>query len=103
MMAGAAVAVPVFLAAFVALAGVVAVVVLGTTLRAIGRGFGKGIFGLVAACAGHADNPMVKTRLVARPVAKIVAKAVDRNAATRTERVTAFLGGESFSRSGLFD
>jgi thiamine pyrophosphate-dependent acetolactate synthase large subunit-like protein len=67
--------------------------VLGTTLRAIGRGFGNGTFGLAEASAAHADNPTASARLVA--------KAVDRNAAARVDRVTAFLGGESFNRSSL--
>jgi len=62
----------------------------GTTLRAIGRGFGSGTFGLVAASAVHADNPTASARLVA--------KAVDRNAAARADGVTAFLRGESFNR-----
>jgi len=66
-------------------------VVLGTTLRAIGRGFGNGTFGFAQAFAEIADNPTASARLVA--------SAVDRNAAARTERVTAFLcGGESFTR-----
>jgi electron transfer flavoprotein alpha/beta subunit len=53
-------------------------------LRAIGRGFGSGT--LLAAAAG--------THNVAN--ARHVAKAVDRNAAARTDRVTAFPDGESF-------
>jgi hypothetical protein len=72
-----------------------AAVVAGTTLRAIGRGFGSGTFG--AASAGAAN---------AAASARHVAKAVDRNAAARTVRVTAFLRGESFkltSPSFLFD
>jgi hypothetical protein len=63
---------------------------LGTTLRAIGRDFGKGTFGPAAASA-----------IVAKPNANAsdVAKAVDRNAAARGEGVTAFLcGGESSDR-----
>jgi hypothetical protein len=70
-------------------------VVAGTTLRAIGRGFGNGTFG--AAAAG-AENAAATTRHVA--------KAVDRNAAARTVRVTAFLRGESFKAGpapALFD
>jgi phosphohistidine swiveling domain-containing protein len=64
---------------------------LGTTLRAIGRGFGSGTFGLAQASTEIADSPTASARLVA--------SAVDRNAAARTERVTAFLcGGESFTR-----
>ena len=68
-------------------------VVLGTTLRAIGRGFGKGTFFLAAASAVHADDP--------RASARIVAKAVARKAATRAVGVTAFLRGESFKRWSL--
>jgi hypothetical protein len=63
----------------------------GTTLRAIGRGFGNGTFGLAAASAAKADNPTASVRLVA--------SAVVRNAAARADRVTAFLRGESFNRS----
>jgi len=64
---------------------VVAAAAVATLLRAIGRGFGSGTFG--AASAGIAN---VTTS------ARHVAKAVDRNAAARTVRVTAFLRGESF-------
>jgi hypothetical protein len=56
-----------------------------TLFRAIGRGFGSGTFG--AASAGIAN---------AAASARHAAKAVDRNAAARTVRVTAFLRGESF-------
>jgi hypothetical protein len=59
----------------------------GTTLRAIGRGFGNGTFGLAQASAAHPDNPSASARLVAR--------AVDRRAAARADGVTAFLRGES--------
>jgi hypothetical protein len=63
-------------------AGAIADVVAGTTLRAIGRGLGSGTF------AGAATaNPATRMRLVA--------KAVDRSAAARTDRVTAFPDGES--------
>ncbi|WP_454622475.1 hypothetical protein [Bradyrhizobium cenepequi] len=74
-----------------AVAGVgVAGVVFGTTLRAIGRGFGTGTFGPAAASAIAAN---------ANTSASDVAKAVDRNAAARGEGVTAFLcGGESSDR-----
>jgi hypothetical protein len=66
-------------------------VVLGTILRAIGRGFGNGTFGLAQASTEMADSPTASTRPVA--------SAVDRYAAARAERVTAFLcGGESFTR-----
>ena len=63
---------------------------LGTTLRAIGRGFGKGTFALAEASVVQADKPTASARLVAR--------AVDRNAAARMQGVTAFLRGESFKR-----
>jgi hypothetical protein len=66
---------------------VVADVFLGTTLRAIGRGFGSGILGLPAASAAQADNPTANAR--------VVAIAVDCNAAARADFVTAFLCGES--------
>jgi hypothetical protein len=56
-------------------------------LRAIGRGFGKGIFDLVEASAVQADNPTAS--------AKVVAIAVDCKAAARADWVTAFLCGES--------
>jgi len=73
-------------------------VVLGTTWRAIGRGFGSGILGLaVDASAAHAANPTTSAR--------VVVIAVDRNAAARADRVTAFLYVESRNgaRLGLFD
>src|SRR2546421_422426 len=63
---------------------------LGTKLRAIGRGFGRGALGLAAqAFVASADKPTASVRLVA--------KAVDRNAAARTRRFTAFLRCESFN------
>jgi hypothetical protein len=66
----------------------------GTTLRAIGRGFGMGTFGLAQASKGNTASPAASTRLVA--------SAVDRKAAARAEGITAFLcGGESFNRSSL--
>ena len=74
--------------------------VLGTTLRAIGRGFGSGTLCLVSACFSVAlasasfaiaCEPMTSASIVAR----VVAMAVERKAAARTERVTAFLCGES--------
>jgi hypothetical protein len=61
---------------------------LGTTLRAIGRGFGNGT--LADASTVRADHPNASARLVA--------KAVDRNAAARADRVTMFLRGESLNR-----
>src|SRR5262249_27878530 len=78
-----------FLSAALGAADVEAVVagadVATTLLRAIGRGFGSGTFG--AASAGIEN---------ATASARHVGKAVDRNAAARTVRVTAFLGDESF-------
>jgi small basic protein len=56
--------------------------VLGTTLRAIGRGLGRGVFRL-AAVSAHACDPMIS--------ASVVAIAVERKAVARAERVTAFL------------
>jgi hypothetical protein len=73
---------------------VLAVVTLGTRLRAIGRGFGRGTLGLAAqASTPSADRPTASVRLVAR--------AVDRNAAARTKRFTALLRGESFNHSAI--
>jgi hypothetical protein len=76
---------------------VLASVVFGTTLRAIGRGLGSGIFGLAEASPAQADNPTAS--------AKVVAIAVDCNAAARADWVTAFLCGESRTAMvlGLFD
>src|ERR1700722_11387179 len=62
-------------------------VVLGTTLRAIGRGFGSGILGLAEGSVAHTATPTAS--------AKVVVIAVDRNADARAEGVTAFLGVES--------
>jgi hypothetical protein len=63
---------------------------LGTTLRAIGRGLGSGTFALAAqASATNADHPTASARLVAN--------ALDRNAAARMRGFTAFLRGESFN------
>ena len=64
---------------------------LGTTLRAIGRGFGSGTVGVAQASAANTDNPTASARLVAN--------AVDRNAVARNDGVTAFLRGESLNRS----
>jgi hypothetical protein len=64
---------------------------LGTAAREIGRGFGNGTFGLAHASTDIADRPIASARLVA--------SAVERNAAARAEGFTAFLcGGESFNR-----
>ena len=81
-------------AAGAAVGALVCAVDLGTTLRAIGRGFGSGTFGLAQASKGKAASPTASARLVA--------SAVDRKAAARAEGITAFLcGGESFNRSSL--
>jgi hypothetical protein len=56
--------------------------VFGTMLRAIGRGFGSGIFDLAAGSFAQA-SPASST--------SVVAIAVERNAAVRTDLVTAFL------------
>jgi hypothetical protein len=62
-------------------------------VRAIGRGFGIGTFGLAQAPKGNA-TPTASARLVA--------SAVDRKAVAR-EGITVFLcGGESFNRSSPY-
>jgi hypothetical protein len=71
---------------------VLADVLLGTTLRAIGRGFGSGILDLAGPPAAQAGNPKASTR--------VVAIAVDCNAAARADFVTAFLCGESWNGGG---
>jgi len=63
----------------------------GTMLRAVGRGFGSGTVGVAQASTANTDNPTASARLVAN--------AVDRNAAARNDGVTAFLRGESLNRS----
>jgi hypothetical protein len=60
---------------------------LGTTLRAIGRGFGSGILDLSEASVFHAEE--------SRAIASVVTMAVDRNEAARVDWITAFLCGES--------
>ncbi len=59
--------------------------------RAIGRGFGRGIF--AQASTASAEHPTASARHVAM--------AVDRKAAARTNEVTEFLRGESFNGSSL--
>src|SRR5437868_7696812 len=81
----------VVLAAVLAAGTLVLLEILGTTLRAIGRGFGNGTSGLAQASPADTDNATASVRLVAN--------AVDRNAATREDGVTAFLRGESLNRS----
>src|SRR6059058_440334 len=80
-----------FLAAAFVAGAVILVDALGTTLRAIGRGFGSGTVGVAQASAANTDHPTTSARLVAN--------AVDRNAAARNDGVTAFLRGESLNRS----
>jgi hypothetical protein len=90
--AGAGVAAGAIFFAAVFVAGAVFLAeALGTTLRAIGRGFGSGTVGVAQASAANTDNPTTSARLVAN--------AVDRNAAARNDGVTAFLRGESLDRS----
>jgi hypothetical protein len=55
----------------------------GTALRAIGRGFGKGTLCFAAGSFARAYDPSAS--------ASVLAIAVERKAAARTERVTAFL------------
>jgi phosphate/sulfate permease len=57
--------------------------VLGTTLRAMGRALGSGTFDLAAGSFAQAYDPTIS--------ASVVAIAVERNAAKRADRVTAFL------------
>lgn len=59
-----------------------AAVVLGATLRAIGRALGRGTFDLVVGVLADTDDPMTS--------ASIVAMAVERNAAARADEITAF-------------
>jgi hypothetical protein len=65
----------------------------GTPWRVIGRGLGNGTLGWAAASTANADNPTAS--------AKLVAKAVVRNAAALADRVTSFLGGESSKHSSF--
>src|SRR5438876_1847591 len=81
----------IFLAAVFVAGAVFLAEALGTTLRAIGRGFGSGTVGVAQASAANTDNPTASARLVAN--------ADDRNAAARNDGVTAFLRGESLNRS----
>jgi hypothetical protein len=71
-------------------------VVLGTTLRAIGRGFGNGTFGLAQASTANAGNATASTSPVLR--------AVHRIAIARANGLTALFPGESSNRAflGLF-
>jgi len=70
---------------------------LGTTLRAIGRGFGNGTFDLavdLAAASAAKANPTASARLIA----KAKGKAGDLTGVAGAEGITAFLRGESFNR-----
>src|SRR5665213_558692 len=78
-------------AVFLVTGFVAADVALGTTPRAIGRGFGNGTLDLAHASAAQSDKPTANNRPVA--------PAVDRRAAVRKDKVTAFPDGESFNRS----
>ena len=69
----------------------------GTTPRAIGRGFGKGTFGLPAASAATAENPTASAKLAV----KLIVKIIDLRAVTWADGITAFPDGESFNRSSL--
>jgi hypothetical protein len=83
-----------------------AVTGLGPALRAIGRGFGNGIFGSIfdgifglapAAVAGP-DNPTASATPAATADASNSGMAFDRNAGVRAKAVTAVLRGESIDR-----
>src|SRR6266403_1109022 len=80
-----------FFAAVLGAGAILLVEALGTTLRPMGRGFGSGTVGVAQASAANTDNPTAS--------AKLVANAVDRNAAARNDGVTAFLRRESLNRS----
>jgi hypothetical protein len=70
-----------------------AAMVFGTTLRAIGRGFGSGTF--AAACASEASTDQPNVNTSAAPNAR------NGDAGPGPIGVTAVLRGESFNRSGL--
>jgi hypothetical protein len=65
---------------FLVVFAVVFAEVWGTTLRAIGLGFGNGIFVLAEVSEAHAGNAIASARLVTRAVEK----SVDRKASART-------------------
>jgi hypothetical protein len=62
-----------------------------TALRAIGRGFGVGIFGLAGSVSAIADS----VKPAARAAARTVNMAVDRSRGALAKADTAFLRGES--------
>jgi hypothetical protein len=66
--------------------------VLGTTLRAIGRGLGVGTFGLAQASAANPANPANPTAN-ASVTSALVPNAVRRKVGGGTNGVTAFLRG----------
>jgi hypothetical protein len=76
-------------------------------LREIGRGFGSGTLSLATAGPGSTDKPSASVRLVAKDTdldtdqdtEKNIDRAVERNAAVRAKRGTAFLRGKSFDPS----
>jgi hypothetical protein len=72
-------------------------IVLGDTLRAIGRGLGRGTLWLISSFAAKA---VMATETVSAPAsaAESAKRAVDRSAAANGEGVTAFLRGESCGR-----
>ncbi|HJZ20602.1 MAG TPA: hypothetical protein VJ226_06565 [Bradyrhizobium sp.] len=74
---------------------------LGTTLRAIGRGFGNGTFDLAAGLvddAGAASAANANPTASARLIASTNGRAGDRTGVAGAEGITAFLRGESFNR-----
>jgi phosphohistidine swiveling domain-containing protein len=72
-------------------------------LREIGRGFGSGTLSLATAGPDSTDKPSASVRLVAKDTdldtEKNIDRAVERNAAVRAKRGTAFLRGKSFDPS----
>ena len=64
---------------------------MGNTLRAIGRGFGRGIFLSLGAFSAHADKPSASVRLAAITVDKTVGGS----RGARVRGVTGSFAGES--------
>jgi hypothetical protein len=97
----ASLAVPllVSLALAVAVDAVVAGADFGTALRAIGRGFGSGVFGFAGCVSASADSVRVEANTDAKAnvemEVKTVEMAVDRRRGARAITDTAFLRGES--------
>jgi hypothetical protein len=91
--AGAVVLAGVLAAGAVFLASVLAVV-LGTTLRAIGRGAGSGTLDSAQASAVNADMATASAKVTS----VLLPKAVCRNADLKANGVTVLLRGESFYR-----